>query len=111
MKKQCRVKEIYKGSPNKVVIHIQDAHNNYEAQTNIANIIDLLVEQYGLTVAGIEGSSGKILTDLYATFPDDDARYSATDFFVRENQSVNQNRNSQSITSHDQRYFRDLLQF
>jgi len=79
-----RIKEIYKGSPNKVVIHIQDAHNNYEAQTNIANIIDLLVEQYGLTVAGIEGSSGKILTDLYATFPDDDARYSATDFFVRD---------------------------
>ncbi|MCG2711523.1 MAG: hypothetical protein L6416_04265 [Candidatus Omnitrophica bacterium] len=79
-----RVKEVYKGSSEEVIIHIQDAHNNYEAQTNIANIIDSLVEEYGLNIAGIEGSVGRIMTELYSTFPDDDARYLASDFFVRD---------------------------
>ena len=79
-----RIKEIYKGSSKEVIIHIQDAHNNYEAQTNIANIIDALVEDYGLSVAGIEGSVGRIMTELYSTFPDDDARDAASDFFVRD---------------------------
>ena len=79
-----RIKEIYKGDSKEVIIHIQDAHNNYEAQTNISNIIDLLVEEYELSVAGIEGSSGKIRTDLYSTVPEDDVRTAASDFFVRD---------------------------
>ena len=79
-----KIKEIYKGSSKEVIIHIQDAHANYEAQTNISNIIDLLVEEYGLTVAGIEGSVGKLQTELFATFPEDAIRTQAADFFVRE---------------------------
>ena len=36
-----RVKEIYKGSngSDKVIVHIQDAHCNYDAQINIGNIL------------------------------------------------------------------------
>ncbi|MFH1061700.1 MAG: hypothetical protein V1747_02280 [Candidatus Omnitrophota bacterium] len=78
------IKDIYKGSSPEVIVHIQDAHANYEAQTNISNIIDLLVEEYGLKVAGIEGSVGKLNTDLYSTFPEDSVRDVASDFLVRD---------------------------
>lgn len=78
------IKEIYKANSKEIIVHIQDAHANYEAQTNIANIIDLLVTDYGLTVAGVEGSVGKLNTDLYATFPDDSVRDMASEFLVRD---------------------------
>jgi hypothetical protein len=79
-----RIKEVYKGSSNQVIVHIQDAHANYEAQTNISNIIDLLVEEYGLTVAGLEGSVGKLQTELFSTFPEDAIRTQVSDYFIRE---------------------------
>ncbi|MFH2144972.1 MAG: hypothetical protein ABII75_02975, partial [Candidatus Omnitrophota bacterium] len=79
-----RVKEIYKGTNEQVIVHIQDAHCNYEAQTNIANILDLLVTEYGLTVAGVEGSVGRLQTELFSTFPEDAIREQAADYFVRE---------------------------
>ena len=79
-----RIKDIYKGSIDKVIIYIQDAHSNYEAQTNIMNILDLLVEDYGLSVAGIEGAGGVIETDLFASFPEDEIRGQVADLFMRE---------------------------
>lgn len=79
-----RIKEIYKGSTDKVIIYIQDAHLNYEAQTNIMNVLDLLVEDYGLRVAGIEGAGGVIETDLFASFPEDEIRGQVADLFMRE---------------------------
>ena len=80
-----RIKEIYKGSSKEVIIHIQDAHNNYEAQDNISNIVDLLVEKYGVRVAGIEGASkGKLNTAIFSTFPHDEIRAQTAEFFVRE---------------------------
>ncbi len=79
-----RIKEVYKGSSEAVIIHIQDAHANYEAQKNIANIIDLLVSEYGINLAGVEGSVGRLPTELYSTFPEDTVREQASDFFVRE---------------------------
>ncbi|MBU2063244.1 MAG: hypothetical protein KKF93_02495, partial [Candidatus Omnitrophica bacterium] len=78
------VKEVYKGTSEQVIVHIQDAHCNYEAQTNIANILDLLVTEYGLTVAGVEGSVGRLQTELFSTFPEDAIREQAADYFVRE---------------------------
>ncbi|MBU4304577.1 MAG: hypothetical protein KJ893_02975 [Candidatus Omnitrophica bacterium] len=79
-----RIKEIYKGTSAEVIVHIQDAHANYEAQTNIGNILDLLVQDYGLRVAGIEGSVGKLETELFSTFPEDEIRAQTADYFVRE---------------------------
>ena len=79
-----RIKEQYKGSTDKVIIYIQDAHLNYEAQTNIMNILDMMVEDYGLSVAGIEGAGGVIETDYFASFPEDEIRGQAADIFMRD---------------------------
>lgn len=45
-------------SPVKTLIHIQDAHVNYEAQKHLALIVDLLAKQYGVQLVLVEGSSG-----------------------------------------------------
>lgn len=79
-----RIREVYKGSSGYVVVHIQDAHCNYEAQTNIAKILDRLVSNYNVKVAGIEGASGRLQTELFSTFPDEEIRAQATDYFVKE---------------------------
>ncbi len=79
-----RIKEEFKGNTDKVIVYIQDAHSNYEAQTNIMNILDLLVEDYGLSVVGIEGAGGVIETDLFASFPEDEIRGQVADLFMRE---------------------------
>ncbi|MFH2136908.1 MAG: hypothetical protein ABII88_00180 [Candidatus Omnitrophota bacterium] len=81
-----RIKEIYKGSKGaqKVIIHIQDAHCNYEAQNNIANILERLVDDYGVGAAGIEGSSGRLDMEMFSAFPDEDIRAQAAEYFVRQ---------------------------
>ncbi|MEE8359953.1 MAG: hypothetical protein V3S04_03400, partial [Candidatus Omnitrophota bacterium] len=54
------IREIYqspahaeKGS--KTVFYIQDAHGNYEAQKNLASILEYLIKTYGLQVILVEG--------------------------------------------------------
>lgn len=47
--------ETHKGTNGKLIIHIQDAHCNYEGQINEAKIIESLIEDYGLNVILGEG--------------------------------------------------------
>ena len=51
----------YKGS-DKVVINIQDLHNNAEVQRNISNIISLFDEKYGVKNIYLEGAYGQVST-------------------------------------------------
>ncbi len=57
------VRDVYKGKDlDKIVIHIQEAHVNYEALLNIARIIESLINNYGvkliLSEAEKPGESG-----------------------------------------------------
>ncbi|MCM8814143.1 MAG: hypothetical protein NC924_09485 [Candidatus Omnitrophica bacterium] len=79
-----KVKEVHKADPEKVIVYIQDAHGNYDCQRNIMNILDRLVQEYGVTIAGIEGEWARVPTEDFESFPDDDIRYQATDIFMRE---------------------------
>jgi len=47
--------ETHKGTNGKLVVHIQDAHCNYEGQMNSANIIESLIEDYDLNLILTEG--------------------------------------------------------
>lgn len=40
---------------SKIIFHIQDVHANYEAQKNLANILEYLIKNYGLSVILVEG--------------------------------------------------------
>jgi|GEM_PF-2896860 len=54
-----------------VLIHIQTAHGNYEAQKKIEAILHYLKETYGIKTLFLEGSAFKLQPDLLRFFPDD----------------------------------------
>ncbi|MFA5388982.1 MAG: hypothetical protein WC312_04410 [Candidatus Omnitrophota bacterium] len=49
--------ESYEGTNGKLIVHIQDAHANYEAQKNISSILESLIDGYGLNLILREGNS------------------------------------------------------
>jgi hypothetical protein len=56
-----------KGAP--AIIHVQDAHLNYEAQKNISGILSALHNNYGVATVFIEGADGELNTSLLRAFP------------------------------------------
>ncbi|MFC1621710.1 hypothetical protein ACFL2G_05365 [Candidatus Omnitrophota bacterium] len=48
--------ETYKGTNGKLILHVQDAHMNYEGQKNEAHILESLMEDYGLKLILLEGN-------------------------------------------------------
>ncbi len=53
----CTVKEVYKGTSDKLIIHIQDAHANFSGQKNLAKTLDYLMTRYDIPTVLVEGSS------------------------------------------------------
>jgi len=49
--------ESHRGSNGKLIVHIQDAHANYEGQMNLANILESLIQDYELNLILVEGGS------------------------------------------------------
>lgn len=80
-----RIKEVYKApEAKKVVVHIQDAHCNYEAQSNIAKIIEHLIKNYTLRLASVEGSSGLIDTSPFRNMPNPDTKKEVADYYMKK---------------------------
>ena len=55
------------GSP--LLIHIQEAHANYDAQANIKNILQHLSKNYGVKLVLLEGAGNKLRPGLFNFFP------------------------------------------
>ncbi len=58
--------------PSPVVVHIQDAHANYEAQKNIEAIIDFLHREYQFSLVMLEGGTGKLDANRFQFFKNPD---------------------------------------
>ncbi|HPM43234.1 MAG TPA: hypothetical protein PLV52_05335, partial [Candidatus Omnitrophota bacterium] len=78
------LKSKYKGSQDKLVIHIQDAHCNYEAQTNIAKMIEGFVKNDGLKLVSVEGADGIVDTSWFKAFPDEEIRKEVATYFMKK---------------------------
>ncbi len=63
------IEEVYQGSDNRLVVFIQDAHVNLNAQQNIAQIIELLIQEHGFSLVGQEAGEGNVDTRLLRAFP------------------------------------------
>jgi hypothetical protein len=72
-----------KGQKGQVVL-IKDAHCNYEAQTNIAKILEILVREYGVSLVAVEGASGELDLSDYGRITDGDFEKEAVDSFVKK---------------------------
>jgi len=78
------IKKNFQGSRDRIVIHIQDAHANEEAQRNIAGILDYFAKNYGLKLINLEGAEGELFTELFSFFPNKEARKNVADYFLKE---------------------------
>lgn len=75
-----------RGNDCPIVIHVQDAHCNYEAQTNINNILDGLMKEYPdqIRLIAVEGSVGVIDTSPFAEFSDAEIKREVADYFMKK---------------------------
>ncbi len=64
------------------LFYIQDAHNSLEAQKNIAALISLLVQEYGVKTVLVEGVEGKVNLDTYFQFSDSNVKEKVSDYFL-----------------------------
>jgi len=71
-----------KASPT--IIHVQDAHCNYDVQNTISNIIRYLNSEYGIGAVNLEGGAGEYDLSLFADIEDAHTRSKVTDRFVKE---------------------------
>lgn len=68
----------------KRIILIQDAHCNYEAQHNIARILEILARDYNIDLVSVEGASGDLDLSEYGRIEDEKIKEKATDIFVKK---------------------------
>src|SRR3989338_6593490 len=66
----ARVEERFNGNGNDLVVLVQDAHCNFNAQTNIQKVIGALQETYGLKLIALEGGAGELDLLPLRMFPD-----------------------------------------
>lgn len=52
------IKKHISDNNNRFIIHIQEAHGNYDAQKSVAGILEQLIKQYGISLVLVEGGSG-----------------------------------------------------
>ncbi len=67
-----------------VVIHIQDAHANYEAQINTKKILDHLTKQYGIRLLLLEGGVDKIKPRLLQFFTESKLNQKTADLLAKD---------------------------
>jgi len=80
------VEEVYDANPggeSPLIVYIQDAHCNFEAQSNIRKIIDVLQKDHALGLVTVEGGSGRIDPLLYRAFPDAQIKHRVIEDYVR----------------------------
>ncbi len=68
---------------DKWVIHIQDAHCNFDAQQNISNILKKMVKKNCLDLILLEGSSGKVNPAPLKNYPDKTARNTVSGYLLK----------------------------
>ncbi len=66
-------------SKPKLIVHIQDAHANYEAQTKIRDVIKYLNTNYGFKTILVEGAASELDPNILKLFPDQDRNLKLVD--------------------------------
>jgi len=79
------IEEVYQGSQNApLVVHIQNVHSNYEAQVNIKNILNHLVNQYQFSLIQLEGAVSKLDPAILQPSYLKEANLKLVDFLMRD---------------------------
>lgn len=69
---------------SKFILHIQDAHANYEAQSKIKELLAHLNRQYSIKTVFVEGASEKLNADYLRLFPDEERNRKLAEALAKE---------------------------
>lgn len=78
------IKSKHNGTSGSIVVHIQDAHCNYEAQNNINRMLDQLTKECGISMISVEGAEGVVDTTWFKAFPDSEIRKEVASYFMKK---------------------------
>jgi len=78
------IKSKYAGGTDKIIIHIQDAHCNYEAQQNISKMLEQFTKECGVDMISVEGAEGIVDTSWFKGFPDAEIRKEVANYFMKK---------------------------
>ena len=81
------VEEIYEAPPQedpKLILHIQNAHGNYEAQSKIKQLLEYLNSQYGFDLLFVEGAAEELNADLLKLFPEKEHNIQLADYLTKQ---------------------------
>ena len=78
------IKSKFSGDTGKVIVHIQDAHCNFEAQSNINKMLDQLTKECGINLISVEGAEGLVDTAWFKAFPDAEIRKEVATYFMKK---------------------------
>ena len=79
------IKESYDNpAAGSLVVHIQTAHGNYEAQKNIQKIIGRLNSKYKIRLLFLEGANDKLDPSVFRFFKDNRLNLKAADLLMRQ---------------------------
>lgn len=79
-----RVKKAYKGTDERLVIQIQDAHASREGQRHTAELIQYFSKKYGANLVLLEGASGELTHRMFSSYPHAPSRRLAADYFMNQ---------------------------
>lgn len=84
-----RVKEVFEDHglfsySGQAIIHIQDAHCNYEAQKNMAHILEYFIKEHGLRLIMVEGGSGDVSLSFLRSRSDKRKREEVAEKYLRK---------------------------
>ncbi|MCK5219079.1 hypothetical protein KAR10_06130, partial [bacterium] len=77
------ITQSFQGS-DRLVVHVQDLHCNYEVQNNIAKMIDVLAGEHGLELVGIEGASLPVNATAISSFPVTEVKKETAHYLVKQ---------------------------
>ncbi|MBI3306673.1 MAG: hypothetical protein HYZ84_02545 [Candidatus Omnitrophica bacterium] len=81
------IEEIYEAPAKpdpRLILHIQNAHGNYEAQSKIKDLLDYLYKTYGFKLIFVEGAAEPLNADYMRLFPDAERNMQLADYFAQK---------------------------
>ncbi|HLD50464.1 MAG TPA: hypothetical protein VJC08_04630, partial [bacterium] len=79
------IKESYDNpAAGSLVVHIQNAHGNYQAQKNIQKMINLLHKKHKVRSVFLEGANDKLDPSVFRFFKDNRLNLKAADLLMRQ---------------------------
>lgn len=82
------IKEFYNNQvPNSTkptIIHIQDAHCNYEAQKNMAQLLEYFIKEQNVRLIMVEGGNGDVNLSFLRAYADKKVRAEVADKYLKQ---------------------------